>query len=88
MAERDDSEKPSSEIPGSDKPASKAAAEALPSVEAPPLSSYVPGEGEILSMKSAFGDLKYVAPIAQFSETPASWATPPEPAGASAARWQ
>ena len=57
-------------------------------IEAPPLSAYVPGEGEILSMKSSFGDLKYVAPIAQFSETPASWATPPEPAGASAAQWQ
>jgi crotonobetainyl-CoA:carnitine CoA-transferase CaiB-like acyl-CoA transferase len=57
-------------------------------IKAPPLSAYVPGEGEILSMKSSFGDLKYVAPIAQFSETPASWATPPEPAGASAAQWQ
>lgn len=57
-------------------------------VSAPPLASYVPAEGEILAMKSAFGDLKYVAPIAQFSDTPAYWPTPPEPAGASAAQWQ
>lgn len=57
-------------------------------VDAPPLASYEPGEGEILSTPSVFGDLKYVAPIAQFSQTPAFWSSPPQPAGASAARWQ
>ena len=52
MAERDDSEKPSSEIPGSDKPASKAAAEALPSVEAPPLSPATSDEETVLERKA------------------------------------
>jgi hypothetical protein len=38
-------------------------------------------------MPSAFGELQYVAPIARLSRTPAYWSRPPEPAGASIARW-
>ena len=41
----------------------------------------------LLSMDSPFGELQYLAPVAQFSETPAYWATPPVPLGASRAEW-
>ena len=41
----------------------------------------------ILCMESPFGELHYLAPVAQFSETPAYWATPPVPLGASRAEW-
>lgn len=51
------------------------------------LPAYVPKPGEILRAETAFGELDHVAPIAQFSETPARWALPPQPAGSSQPRW-
>jgi len=34
-----------------------------------------------------FGEIEYLAPITRYSRTPAYWATPPLPLGASPARW-
>ncbi len=51
------------------------------------MAPYQPKSGEILRMQSPFGELDYVAPIAQFSETTAYWDRPPQPAGASPAKW-
>ena len=41
----------------------------------------------ILRMDSPFGDLEYLAPVAQYSETAAFWDKPPVPLGASRAEW-
>ncbi len=41
----------------------------------------------ILRMESPFGDLQYLAPVAQYSETAAYWDKPPVPLGASRAEW-
>ena len=41
----------------------------------------------ILTMDSPFGELQYLAPVAQYSETPAYWDKPPLPLGASRAEW-
>ncbi len=51
-----------------------------------------PQQGErvkprILTMDSPFGELTYLAPVAQFSETAAYWDKPPVPLGASRAEW-
>lgn len=48
---------------------------------------YVPGPGVLATMASVYGELRYATPIAQLSQTPAFWATPPQPAGASPAQW-
>ncbi len=49
--------------------------------------AYETAPGEIETMQSAFGEIRYATPVTQFSETPAFWANPPQPAGASAAQW-
>ena len=41
----------------------------------------------ILRMESPFGDLQYLAPVAQYTETAAYWDKPPVPLGASRAEW-
>lgn len=41
----------------------------------------------ILTMDSPFGELQYLAPVAQYGETRAYWDTPPVPLGASRAEW-
>lgn len=41
----------------------------------------------ILRMDSPFGELQYLAPVAQYSETAACWDKPPVPLGASRAEW-
>lgn len=41
----------------------------------------------ILRMDSPFGELDYLAPVAQYSQTPAFWDKPPVPLGASRAEW-
>lgn len=41
----------------------------------------------LLTMDSPFGELQYLAPVAQYSETPAYWDKPPVPLGASRAEW-
>lgn len=41
----------------------------------------------LLAMDSPFGALQYLAPVARYDETPAGWARPPEPLGASPPRW-
>ena len=41
----------------------------------------------ILRMDSPFGDLRYLAPVAQYGETAAFWDKPPVPLGASPAEW-
>jgi hypothetical protein len=58
----------------------------------PNVSRPVPGQGaraqaRILTMDSPFGELTYLAPVAQFSETAAYWDKPPVPLGASRAEW-
>ena len=58
----------------------------------PNVSRSVPGQGaraqpRILTMDSPFGELTYLAPVAQFSETAAYWDKPPVPLGASRAEW-
>ena len=40
-----------------------------------------------LVMDSPFGELEYLAPITRYSRTPAFWASPPLPLGASHAQW-
>lgn len=40
-----------------------------------------------LRMHSPFGELEYLSPITHYSKTPAYWQCPPEPFGASLARW-
>ncbi len=49
---------------------------------------YTPAAGELLTAQTAFGELTYVAPIAQFSATPARWDRLPQPAGASRPEWE
>lgn len=44
-------------------------------------------EPRILTMGSPFGELEYLAPVAQYAETPAYWDKPPVPLGASRAEW-
>ena len=41
----------------------------------------------VLHMDSPFGDLQYLAPVAQYAETAAYWDKPPVPLGASRAEW-
>lgn len=41
----------------------------------------------LLAMDSPFGALHCLAPVARYDETPAFWARPPQPLGASAPRW-
>lgn len=41
----------------------------------------------VARMASPFGELEYLTPVAQFAETPAFWARPPQPLGASSAVW-
>ena len=41
----------------------------------------------LLTMDSPFGELQYLAPVAQYSETPAYWDKPPVPLGASRSEW-
>lgn len=41
----------------------------------------------LLRMDSPFGELEYLAPVAQYGETPAWWDKPPVPLGASRAEW-
>ncbi len=45
------------------------------------------GAPVIRTMDSPFGELQYLAPITQFSRTPAFWDSPPLPLGASRAQW-
>ncbi|MDB5999187.1 MAG: acyl-CoA hydratase [Rhizobacter sp.] len=52
-----------------------------------PPAPYVPSDDHMRTMASPFGELRYAAPIAEFSETSPFWATPPQPAGASLAQW-
>ena len=44
-------------------------------------------EPRILTMDSPFGELEYLAPVAQYAETPAYWDKPPVPLGASRPEW-
>jgi crotonobetainyl-CoA:carnitine CoA-transferase CaiB-like acyl-CoA transferase len=41
----------------------------------------------LLSMQSPFGELTYLAPVTQYSETSAYWSRPPEPLGTSRPVW-
>jgi hypothetical protein len=41
----------------------------------------------LLTMDSPFGELQYLAPVAQYSETLAYWDKPPVPLGASRSEW-
>jgi crotonobetainyl-CoA:carnitine CoA-transferase CaiB-like acyl-CoA transferase len=59
----------------------------VPEADIPATKPFTPADDDILTMPSAFGELQYVAPIARLSRTPAYWSRPPEPAGASIARW-
>ena len=43
---------------------------------------------DLMEMDSSFGRLVVPAPVTQYSRTPAYWARPPEPFGASPARWE
>ncbi|MGE4238931.1 CoA transferase [Ramlibacter sp.] len=45
------------------------------------------GRPRIATMDSPFGELHYLAPVAQYSRTPAYWDSPPVPLGASRAEW-
>jgi crotonobetainyl-CoA:carnitine CoA-transferase CaiB-like acyl-CoA transferase len=45
------------------------------------------GEAPMVTMASRFGELQYMAPVTQYSATPASWARPAEPAGTSDPVW-
>lgn len=53
---------------------------------APP-TPWSPAPGDLLRCDSAFGELEHAAPIVRYSHTPARWSRPPQPAGASPARW-
>lgn len=41
----------------------------------------------LVKMSGAFGELETLAPVAQYSKTPAHWDMPPQPWGASIAKW-
>ena len=41
----------------------------------------------VARMDSPFGELEYLAPVAQYSDTKAYWDKPPQPLGASRAEW-
>lgn len=44
-------------------------------------------EGWMTNTECAFGDLRHISPVVDFSETTAAWRTPPEPFGASQPLW-
>lgn len=46
-----------------------------------------PAGKELTVTRSVFGEIEHPLPIVDFSETPARWDRPPEPAGASPLRW-
>ncbi|MGD9944994.1 MAG: CoA transferase [Burkholderiaceae bacterium] len=59
---------------------------APPELRAPP-APYQPRPGELLRAATPFGELEHVAPITQYSATPAFWSRPPQPFGASPPVW-
>jgi crotonobetainyl-CoA:carnitine CoA-transferase CaiB-like acyl-CoA transferase len=53
----------------------------------PPSEPFRTSPPRLLSMQSPFGELTYLAPVTQYSETPGYWSRPPEPLGASRPEW-
>ncbi|QHE85682.1 CoA transferase [Hydrogenophaga sp. BPS33] len=54
---------------------------------APQACPWSPSPDDLLHRDSVFGELTHAAPIVRYSHTPAYWSRPPQPAGASPARW-
>lgn len=62
-------------------------ATAIGSTSTTPTSSPAMASATTLRLQGPFGELEYLAPITRYSRTPAYWQRPPEPFGASPARW-